>query len=237
MSSNPPPEPTNDPTLLANLANNEGATPAQREEARQLLQAHIIHLAEIVASQGSRAGRELLEECVPLVLRKLGHFDPAKGTFENWCRTVLRNRLRDLGRSQCREARVRAPDVQVERLPDPAGSWGQRHSQFEMDYQAPFSSSDIGRIGSWPPRDRVIFLCLGLLWHKMPRMLWESTLVACGLPSPFPAGAYQDCDSAQERIEFIAQALGWEPDRVKRRWYRGRPKVQELDFFRGWKDG
>jgi DNA-directed RNA polymerase specialized sigma24 family protein len=218
---------SNDPTFLATLAQDAGLPEALREQARKALVPVIRGVARGVAGDTTQAGRDLQDEAVSHVLRRLDRFTPVGGRFVRWCRRVLTNRLIDLIRRA--EAR-RAEGLPPEGREDPSAGLDLRAFEVAADLAAPFSEADLARVCAWRPQERLVLLSLGLLWRKVPAEVWGRTVTACGLQPPFPPAGFGEGDTREERGRILAEALGWKPNRLSQRVSRGRGLVRALDF-------
>jgi hypothetical protein len=145
----------------------------------------------------------------------------------------LRNRLQDLKREQRRRQRLGhvPPGVDVPVLDAERAI---RSTDLRLDLLAPFSPEDLRLIEAWPPWDRVVLLCLGLVWQKVPAPRWACWLVACGLKPPFPPREYIECldGPRQERHACLARLLGWSNNTLAQRWCRGQKVLKGLAFMK-----
>ncbi len=221
------PTASQDPTLLAALTRDTSLPEGLREQARRELVPVIRRIASRVGADAGQAGRDLRDEAISHVLRRLHGFDPAAGPFAAWCRRVLTNRLIDLLR---RAAARRAEVLRPEGREDPSAGLGLRAFEVAADLAAPFSAADVARVCAWKPFDRLVLLSLGLLWRKLPDPVWRQTVRACGLQPPFPPAGFGEGDTRDERSRILAVALGWGPNRLAQRVSRGRRLLRALNF-------
>jgi DNA-directed RNA polymerase specialized sigma24 family protein len=168
---------------------------------------------------------DIAEELRSHVLYKceLGCYDPRKGSFAAWARTVMTRHLITLLQS-----RDRAAGGEETRL-EPADT--RQAPEVEDPRAVPFTRPDLDRIRKWSPLKRVLLLTRSLLWAKLPAGLWAASLAAVGLPASFPGPAFEDM-SVVERNEYLARALRVRRNTVHVRMGRWRGHLLDLRFVR-----
>src|SRR5262245_34179052 len=155
-----------DLTGLARIAADLQRPNPERERA--LLELRPFHLQTARRLLRRRMIRDpaRLDDLVAHVEMRLweGAFPPTHGSYPAWCRTVLAHELSSMGR------RVRREEALPEgALPAPDSLGGAAAEDRRLDWEAPFSQADLERIRAWRnPLRRIVLLCRGLLWHKVP---------------------------------------------------------------------
>jgi DNA-directed RNA polymerase specialized sigma24 family protein len=166
------------------------------------------------------------ELCSYVLLKcELGCYNPLKGQFAAWARTVMTRRLITLlgsnGRATGGEERhterpdYRAPEGQGDDGPDPRTT--------------PFPDDDFARIRKWHPVKRVLLLARALLWRKLPDKVWADTLVAAKVSQNFPFDELDEMTVA-ERNAALAKAFRVERNTIHVRWKRWAGHLQALTF-------
>jgi DNA-directed RNA polymerase specialized sigma24 family protein len=124
MPSNASEELPQNRQALARIVAGDAETPERRQRAFECLAAWILHVAEQVDGRfGGHLGQDFIGEALTLVWERLApgplaRFDPAKGEFEPWCRTVIVRRAIDVWRQQRRERARQASETALENQPD-----------------------------------------------------------------------------------------------------------------------
>lgn len=168
------------------------------------------------------------ELCSYVLLKcELGCYDPLKGQFAAWARTVMTHRLITLLGSNGRAAggeekhteRVdyRSPEAATDDCPDPRTT--------------PFPDDDFARIMKWHPVKRVLLLARSLLWRKLSDEVWTDTLVAAKVSKNFPFDGLDDLTVA-ERNAALAKAFRVERNTIHVRWKRWAGQLQSLTFVK-----
>lgn len=174
---------------------------------------------------------DLAEELRADVLFKClkGKYNPVKGEFGAWTRTVMSRRLITL-----RNARDRAAggeDAYPEAV-DQRGTPNVAIAGEDDDRTTPFTAKDLTRINQWKsPVKQVLLLTQSLLWRKLPAETWSKMLAALGLADPFPCLEFEDMTTA-ERNAYLAEALGVERNTIHVRMIRWSRQLHELAFVR-----
>lgn len=191
-----------------------------------------------------RAAFECQEEAEGLIWQRLksGKFVLDRGTFEGWCFSVLRNDLRTRLRRSRGDPLVHAYPIAGGTTDsgeaigvDPPADELQLTIERALDSEfqkVPFSKSDIEQIETWQLDVRLVLLCLSGLWPKAPNDRWESWAVEAQVEMPFPQEGFAERETATERQEWLAAALGLSPDAVTQTWYRNRKRFDDLKCIR-----
>src|SRR5262249_33567946 len=191
----PPPEPwPTDPTELACLAASAETTPEVRERATADLISHVQRVARLVAASiRGQARRDLVDDSVSHVLgpERIGKYQRSLGPFLAWCRSVLKNHLVDQlpRRDAHRRREGHAAAGRARDASEAEAFW--RRLEDALDLASPFSPEDLATLERWKVADRIVLLCLGGLWHKVPSPRWCAWLEEYGLESPFPPADFE----------------------------------------------
>lgn len=183
---------------------------------------------QALASRRARGDADLADELAQDVRVKLfrGKFDPARGGRAlAWADRVMTNYLHDLFR---RRVRLAAAGLATDAA-DPRD--GQAESESRDALAAPFSPADSAAIRRWPPADRVLLLCRGRLWQKVPAELRLETTAELGLPAEFPGPGFDDA-TEPERRAVLRRGLRVSASGLSHRWKRGQRRLRELQFVR-----
>lgn len=156
-------------------------------------------------------------------------FDPTRGRFCGWVRSVVRNRLLDLIRGRRRTVALADAEPSV---PDSSVSIDQA-----IDCAAPFNSRDLASIRGWnlPTSRKIAILCLTLIWEKIPSDEWNSWVDECDLEPPFPPEGFSE-SSLTLRITSLASTFGVRRDLIITWCSRYRHYVRNLEFSRSLRD-
>jgi len=228
--------PTNDPGIketkrLADIVMTSGSA-EDRNRAMAELHPVIRRLAEI-ATRGLKPEnwrQELIDEAASVVWEKLrvGAYDTAKGPFEAWCRTVLRNWRVDQVRCQKRRsdllrgAQTLDPERGID-PPDPRAT-----SETVLERTEPFGAADLKMLEGLPALDRVVFLCLSdNLWLHVSSTTWKQWLDACDLDEPFPPEGFASLGSQSGRYAALASALNKSRNALSQRFRRSKQRLVE----------
>jgi hypothetical protein len=159
---------------------------------------------------------------------------PTGGRFEPWCYVVLRNRWLDAAN---KERRLRPLDDNAAAAL--AGETGLNLAvERALDTSEPFGQEDLRLIAAWPPRDRLVLLCLAGLWEKVPAPDWKRWIVEhrdrFGVPDgePFPPDSLPNCVQIAERNELLSAALNIKRNTLSVLLYRGKSRLLELRYVR-----
>jgi hypothetical protein len=219
------------------MVQDEALPLALREQARASLVPFVRRQARRLAAGYGQVGRDLIDESVSWVLQpdRLRSFDPSRGSFAVFVVTILRNRRHDLGRESKRQQRHGEDGPIGDGVVASPGKQEMLWADLRLDLQTPFAPGDLAEVESWPPRDRIVLLCLGLLWQKVPTGTWARWVGQCRLGQPFPPPEYVRCLDAprQERHDCLARALGWSRNTLSQRWCRGQRRLLNLTFIQG----
>jgi DNA-directed RNA polymerase specialized sigma24 family protein len=175
----------------------------------------------------ARPSHDLAEELRAHVLMQceLGHYDPAKGEFAAWARTVMTRQYITQLKSKKRAAG--GDDHHPERVDT-------RHNNDNTDstdISRPFAADDLRRIRKWSPLKRAFLLARSLTWRKLPAELWTEFVEAAGLRNPFPSTDYEDMDTA-ERNAYLAEVFKVPRNTIHVRWKRWNSQLHTLRFVR-----
>lgn len=221
-----------DATRLA-MTVMEGASEAEVNRAMERLVPVIRENARLMTGNlNPRAWRhELIEEVSSVVWSKLrrGTFDPQKGRFEPWCRSVLRNWVADRVRARRRDRLAGAVSLDPEAGIDPADyrpSWQDLATRSEL-----LGTADLNRIRQWTATDRVLLLCLSGLHLRVPTPEWRGWLSELDLVEPFPPESYPGLETKSERYTSLAESLKLSNNAVAQRVRRGRRLLLSLDVL------
>jgi DNA-directed RNA polymerase specialized sigma24 family protein len=214
---------------LARLAADSQQPQASRNAAILELRPFLLQTARRVLARRALWDSALADDLVSLVELRIqeSKFEEGKGSFEGWCFTVMRNDLQDRLKKAAHQ-RPTVPEVADEASERDRALLEQAH-----DSRALLSVADLERIRGWPnPLRRVLVLCRGLVWRKVPEQQWQAWLGDCGLSPPFPPDDFDELP-AGERYEILAASLGLQMNTLHAHWKRGRPDLLGLDFVRG----
>lgn len=220
---------------LARLAADAGQPDPLRRQAFERLIPTIEWVARRLSVRFAGQRREdVLTDAPGDIWAAIGQF-PADGRFEPWCYVVLRNRWFDATE---KESRRRDLDVLVASSPasDPDLQLAIERS---LDSTDSFARHDLTLIETWPPRDRLVLLCVAGLWHKVPAADWGRWVAEhrdrFGFPhgESFPPEALADCDLVAERNEVLSAALNIKRNTLSVLLYRGKDRLLDLRYVRG----
>ncbi|HPM83017.1 MAG TPA: sigma factor [Candidatus Anammoximicrobium sp.] len=164
-------------------------------------------------------------------------FDPCRQQrFRVWLNQVLNRLAIDVLRQRARRERQdplldpedgefgRASEAVVDEAAE------QERRDWDRVYLAtdPLTSRDMARIESWPPRERMLVLCL-CGWHgRVPGGVWERWRAEAGLTAPFPPSGFSDCEDPHQRVGLLGTL--WDCD-VAVFWKRKQLRLLELDAW------
>jgi hypothetical protein len=187
-----------------------------------------------VAARFAGRYREDVREGAPTeIWQALPNFQ-AGARFEGWCYAVLYNRFVDQLRKEQREQTLRA-NLAVE---SEASGHLQRVLEQTLDNRERLSDVDLNSVEGWPLAQRLVLLSLTALWTKVPRETWSAWVADyrarpdCSLSDPFPPDRLQDCESAAERNEVLAEATGLPRNRLAVWLFRYKPRLRNLRYIR-----
>lgn len=210
------------PAALARLAFNPALSATERNDALTKLYPTLRSLARRI---DANAADDLVQTAFQRALE--GGFDPTdhRAGIE-WFKRVMSN-------EQVNQYRKKRPFTNAECLDgptdnDPLVALIERESEAALKKQ--FNPVDVDAIINWPPRDRVLLLCRGLLWRKFPK--WDDTLKELGLPAHLPGDDFEHLSSV-ERNARLQSALRMTASNYCRVWKDGLPRLQALEFVRG----
>lgn len=218
------------------------------DEYLNTLSSLLRRLAPMLVARWGQLGRDLIDEAPGRVweLIERGKFDPCRAeSFKNWCCTVLRNLLYQMGR---REKRRRGHEITASTLEQNADTVygildeleatentdsGIHEIEAEDFLTASFSEADAARIRDWDMLDRIILLCLAGLWRKVPVVQWASWCDAVArerkLTAPLPPDELLECETREQRLPVLASALDMRRNTLAQRWKRRKQLLHELD--------
>jgi hypothetical protein len=200
----------------------------------------IQRIAACVAASGNRQDRaDFVDDAPALVLVGLRDgkpapvtvFDPARAMFTTWVHSVLRNAWVDSQR------RKRPTMPLPEDLPTDEPAW-RVGTRLADRLDTPFAPPDLVELSRWDPILRLELLCLGGLWQKIPREVWEDWLLlyesvrVTKLPRPLPPEDWDPARPPGDRTHWLAEALGYRPNSLAVRWNRRKEDLQKLSFVR-----
>jgi hypothetical protein len=176
----------------------------------------------------TRGDRNLAEELAQHVLVQCirGLYDPTRGPFAAWARVVMLHYRLDLLRASLRT--IGHGDY-VPELTDDFNS--HNITEQHLDLTDPFGPEDLTIISNWSAKDRVILLCRGLLWRKVPEQLWKETLRILHLPEHFPGPDFVELNE-KDRNAYLSEHLGIPANTLCQFWRRGRDRVRGLRCVR-----
>jgi len=160
-----------------------------------------------------------------------GLFDPARGSFAAWSRTVLARFCLDDWK---RRRRVGGHESAL-LAADPSD--GTKAVEFALDLADPFGPDDVAAIRRWSPRQRVVLLWWFGLWGKLPAEERRSALARLGVPADAAPPPDFEGWSAADRITHLVGLLGGRRNDIAQTCCRDRGKVAALAFtrqLRGW---
>lgn len=171
------------------------------------------------------------ELCSYVLLKcELGCYNPLKGQFAAWARTVMTHRLITLlnsngwaaGGEEKHTERVdyRSPEGATDAGCDPRTT--------------PFPDDDLARIMKWSPVKRVLLMARSLLWRKLSESVWLKTLVAAKVSKNFPFDELDDMTVAERNVA-LAKAFRVERNTIHVRWKRWAGHLQALTFVQNLK--
>jgi DNA-directed RNA polymerase specialized sigma24 family protein len=227
-----------DPTTLADLAANLDQAAALRDRAARDLQPFLVEMARRIAGRWNRWGADVIDELVSHAALKNLKIEPRPRQFEPWCYTVMKNRFRDWVRHNRHDPLNHlAPETFVaDNQPDPGLAHFQSELEYALDRQAPFSPRDLARIGAWKPQQRLVLLCLSLLWRKVPPDVWRQWADQCGLGPGFPPPEFEDHLGPHERTTALAGLMGLQRNTLYKIWTRNRGELGALDYLKALHD-
>jgi DNA-directed RNA polymerase specialized sigma24 family protein len=196
-------------------------------EERDALIAKLMNPLWGLAWRLARPNHDLAEELRAHVLIQceLGHYNPTKGEFAAWARTVMTRQLITLLKSKKRAAG--GDDNHPERVDTQSSS-----DNTDSGYTTrPFPAEDLKRILKWSPLKSAFLLARSLTWRKLPSELWSELVETAGLPNPFPCPEYEDMNIA-ERNTYLAKAFGVPRNTIHVRWKRWSAQLLALRFVR-----
>jgi hypothetical protein len=196
-----------------------------RNEAGAVLRHFLTEQARRVA----RGDQALVEELVSHVCVQCGRgmYVPRQDTTpEAWVLTVMRNYRAD---ANVLRLRTRPGETILPAIPDPRDDRPAR--ELHLDLESRFCPEDDDRVARWSASQRVILLPWWLLWRKADETRWRQTVLAAGLPHPFPGSEFARLHAA-DRTRYLADSLGVTTNAVTRALVRGRGRVMALRFVR-----
>lgn len=211
---------------------------AELERYLRIVRAEIRKMAPAAVRHFGQIGYDFTDDAYGHIWEKLsqGRFDPRKGDFAPWCRTVLRNLFRDVAR----RARRRAKTASTSDVPEAGTENASLHQLADQELEefstSPFSAAEMREIRQWPAKDRVTLLWLSGLWRKVPVSVWERWArdlhhrpIQRWLSPPPELLAAEEPD---ERLPLVAEALGEKRNTVSQRWCRKKALLRRLDSVR-----
>lgn len=155
-----------------------------------------------------------------------GLFDPARGSFAAWSRTVMARFRQD---DQKRRRRVGGHD-DAHSAADPSNSVAA--TEFALDLAEPFGADDVAAVRRWPARQRVILLWWLGLWDKLPAADRHTALAALGAPvTTVPPPGFESCSGA-DRITHLVELFGGTRNDISQTCCRYMGQVAALGFIR-----
>jgi DNA-directed RNA polymerase specialized sigma24 family protein len=179
-----------------------------------------------IAWKLAKPNHDLAEELRQFVLFKCesGCYNPLKGHFAAWARTVMSRRYITLKRS--RDQGVGGDN------PHPEHAVIHVIEIVEDDPRTtPFPDADLKRIRKWSAKKRAFLLTRSLLWGKLPDELRTKWMKAGGVPDSFPFAEFEDMSLA-ERNAFLARTFRIRLNSVHVRVRRWQKHLDELEFVR-----
>lgn len=211
--------------LSARAAEAFSTTTSEERRKSLLLELRpILHkLAKHIAGSEFHADDLVQDVCLTCLN---GKYDPSRGSILAFAYRVMLNCWKD-------ENQPRRRSVGGEGMCPDRAIFDNNHTAAEqcLDVTTPFGLDDCAIISRWSTRDRVILLCRGLLWRKVPDCLWTKTLASLGLPTEFPGPDFVDL-SEPERNATLATALDIPVNTLCKVWERGWERVQTLRYVR-----
>jgi DNA-directed RNA polymerase specialized sigma24 family protein len=216
------------------LVHDKHATKARRAlsalksaEERDTLIAKLMNPLWGLAWRLARPNHDLAEELRAHVLFQceLGHYNPTKGEFAAWARTVMTRQLITLLKSKKRAA---GGD---EHHPERVDTTHCSCNTDNADITRPFPAEDLKRILKWSPLKRAFLLARSLTWRKLSAEMWAAFVEAAGLAEPFPSSEYEDMNLA-ERNSYLAEAFNVPRNTIHVRWKRWSSQFLTLRFVR-----
>lgn len=187
-------------------------------------------IARDVASQlipKTQLAEDLEAESFGLVWEKRRHFDPAKGTFQAWCRTVLKRKAIDLLRRSVRRRTIDGgtgqgreegagsnKSFELATTADPRWEAGVRLAEFKEDL-----SRCLARLS---PLEKVVWTVITGVWREIPDHFWRIWLEEADIDPPFPPGEWIGGASMGE----LAASLGCSVEAIRQRYYRANRKMR-----------
>jgi DNA-directed RNA polymerase specialized sigma24 family protein len=153
---------------------------------------------------------DLVGQAITEMWERIGRL-PTDARFVPWCRKALLNWMVDELRKQTRrerherEAARRRPEAGLRLL---SGS------------PELFPERVLAEIDRWPPRQRLVWLCLGELRERVPQGHWERWVAACnmdaGAPMPaiFPPAEWEGVQDGRERVNLLAVLFQVKPETI-----------------------
>jgi RNA polymerase sigma factor (sigma-70 family) len=234
MTTASTPQWPDDPDGLAALAVDPNLKEEIRQEAFTRLLPSITRVVRRLALRFSGQTRQdLIDYAVADVLQALPQYQPG-GSFEAWCRTMLRNRTIDRLRQSSRVSSLNLEEAAEEFEDDTC----RQALEAALERTEMLRGEDVARMAAWPVRDRVVLGCLAGLWAKLPADRWaawvEEFRSEHGWPAPgaFPPDDLANREDVAERTAFLAELLGVRLGTLRVWVHRGRQRLWQLSYVR-----
>jgi DNA-directed RNA polymerase specialized sigma24 family protein len=213
---------------------------ARDNDAWRLLEPHVRRLAQrLVRHPNQQLKTSFVDGALREVQARIDGYDPAKGHSAAWCAVVLRRVWIDFLKEDIRHRRLQQASTNfgttdLEVLPDTArdGPSMQELLERAIDAQDEFPAAVVEKIAQWrPARDRVLLMCIGGCWRKVPKADWDQWLAECDV-SEFSDQRLAACVDYLDRQNEVARLLGYTPAAIHVIWCRKKQLLADLTYFK-----